>query len=222
MNDYFNSLEENFKAEANTVRAQQQSAYMRNQFAFFGLTSPERKLLSRPFLLRESLAPKSELKKSVEYLFSKDERDFQHFALDLAYKYIKLQEINDIEIYEHMILNKSWWDTIDFIAPKLVAQYFINFPEQRDVCVNKWIESNNIWLQRSAILFQLKYKDKMDTVFLEYVINKLNGGNEFFINKAIGWILREHAKLDSNWVIDFVDRTELSNLSRREALKHFS
>lgn len=81
-----------------------------------------------------------------------------------------------------MVINKSWWDTIDFIAPKLIGEYFKVYPKQRDKYVRKWIASENIWLQRSSILFQLNYKDNFDTEFLTLVINSLPGSKDFFIH----------------------------------------
>lgn len=118
-----------------------------------------------------------------------------------------------------MVTHKSWWDTVDFIAAKLMGEYFTKFPEQRAIYVKKWIDSNNIWLQRCALLFQLKYKENLDTALLGAVINSLLGSKEFFINKAIGWILREYSKTNPNWVMEFANKTALGNLSKKEALR---
>jgi 3-methyladenine DNA glycosylase AlkD len=125
----------------------------------------------------------------------------------------------DINLFEFMIIHKSWWDTIDFIAPKLVGRYFNLYPNKRDSTIQKWLASNNIWLQRSSILFQLNYKDELDKEFLSYIINSLLDSKEFFINKAIGWILRQHSKIDPVWVKEFVNNTKLDRLSHKEALK---
>ena len=118
-----------------------------------------------------------------------------------------------------MVTHKSWWDTVDFIAVKLMGAYFITYPDQKKVCISKWLKSNNIWLQRSALLFQLKYKSAIDTQLLSSSINYLLGSKEFFINKAIGWILREYSRTNPIWVMAFVDKTALSNLSKKEALR---
>ena len=112
-----------------------------------------------------------------------------------------------------MVLN------LHFIAVNLLGSYFKKYPEQIEIYVEKWLKSNNIWLQRSAVLFQLKYKQQLDTELLSYVINNLLGSKEFFINKAIGWILREYGKTNPKWVLEFIDKTTLSNLSRREAVR---
>lgn len=118
-----------------------------------------------------------------------------------------------------MITHKSWWDTIDFIASNLVGAYFKHFPEVKVNTIKKWLASENIWKQRTALLFQLKYKDQLDTSLLKYIIISLLGSDEFFINKAIGWILREYSKTNPEWVLSFTAENKLDKLSQREALK---
>ena len=97
--------------------------------------------------------------------------------------------------------------------------YFKLYPEQRQIYVKNWLASGNFWLQRSAILFQLKYKDQVDTEMLSHVITSLLGSKEFFINKAIGWMLREYSKTNPSWVVNFAERHKLEKLSQKEALK---
>jgi 3-methyladenine DNA glycosylase AlkD len=119
-----------------------------------------------------------------------------------------------------MVTNKSWWDTVDFIAVKLIGNYFKVFPELKEDYINKWIASENIWLQRSALLFQLKYKKDLDPKLMAYTIKQLLGSKEFSVNKAIGWVLREYGRTNPNWVLDFVNTTStISNLSKKEALR---
>lgn len=219
MLEYIQTLEEEFQRKANKTIAVQQKAYMRNQFEYFGLKTPTRKDVSKPFLLKNSLPKKEALHEIIKLLWQKSEREFIYFAHALVFKY-KVQFVKeDLALFEYMVVNKSWWDSIDFIAPNLLAHYFKMFPEMRDKTIKRWLKSDNIWLQRSCILFQLKYKADLDTEFLSYVINELLDSNEFFINKAIGWILREYGKTDPGWVVAFCEKTELSNLSRKEALR---
>ena len=192
---------------------------MKNNFEFYGIKAPDRRVIQRPFLLSAFLPPKSELETIIRSLWSKPQREYQYFAQELLAKYVKQLEKEDIKLLEFLVENKSWWDTVDFIAPKLIGEYFKIYPNQRDIYVNKWLKTENIWLQRSAILFQLKYKNQLDTEVLERVINALLGSNESFINKAIGWILREYSKTNPAWVIEFAKNTSLHKLSRREGLR---
>jgi 3-methyladenine DNA glycosylase AlkD len=155
----------------------------------------------------------------IKELWKKPEREYQYFAQELAFKYIYQPNTEDIDWYEYMVVRKSWWDTVDFIANKLMGKYFKAFPDQRKVYVQKWLDSDNIWLQRSALLFQLKYKKDLDRDLLAFTIKTLLPTKEFFINKAIGWVLREYSRTNPNWVLEFVNKTPLNPLSRREALK---
>ena len=219
---YIEVLQKEFVGASNNVLALQQKAYLKNKFEHLGLTATVRRELQRPFLSKAYLPDKKEAFEIVKLLWSAGRREYQHFAQELFFKYAKQFEEEDLKLIEYIIVHDSWWDTIDFIATKIVAQYFLSFPEKRDEVISRWIESGDLWLRRSAILFQLKYKDQLDIVFLTSVIDRLIPSKEFFINKAIGWILREYAKTHPDWVQEYVAQTPLSNLSKREALKHFA
>ncbi|TLX77797.1 DNA alkylation repair protein [Labilibacter sediminis] len=217
--DYIITLEKEFLFNANAEYAVDQKKYLKDKFEFFGMKTPKRREVQKPFLQKEFLPPKDQLTSLIKELWLKPQREFQYFALDLAYKYRKQLEFDDIKLFEFMILNKSWWDTVDGVAPKLVSDYFLKFPEQRDVYTQKWLESGNIWLQRSCVIWQLSFKEDLDTEYLSIVIKSLLGSKEFFINKAIGWMLRQYSRTNPAWVLDFVESTELNNLSKREALR---
>jgi len=217
---YTQELQRIFQENSNPTRAIQQVKYMKDRFVFYGLTSPERRKLQAPFLVKEYLPEKEEAFTIVKKLWSKPQRELHYFAQELTHKYQKQVVVSDIELYEFLITNNSWWDTVDFIAANLVGNYFKYFPNQREVVIEKWMNSGNIWLQRTCVIFQLKYKQETDTKILSNCINQLLGSKDFFINKAIGWALREYSKIDANWVIDFVENhNKLANLSKREALR---
>lgn len=219
MDQYINTLQLELEKKANAVVAIKQKEYVRNQFEFYGLKTTERREVQKPFLVAEYLPNKEDLNGLVKLLWSKPQREYHHFSQELVFKYCKQFVENDIHLLEYMVTHKSWWDTVDFIANKLMGSYFKRFPNQVDIYVQKWLNSNNIWLQRSALLFQLKYKNDLDTEVLSYCINSLLGSNEFFINKAIGWVLREYSRTNPEWVVAFVSKTTLSTLSKREALR---
>ena len=219
MNDFINRLKTEFEQNANPEIALKQKAYMKNQFEFYGIKTPVRRKIQKHFFAKKYLPPKIKLETIIKTLWEKPEREYQYFSQELTFRYINQFERKDIALFEFMIINKSWWDTIDFIAPKLVGEYFKIYPEQRNTFIEKWIVSNNIWLQRTAILFQLNYKSDLDKDFLAYVINSLLGSKEFFINKAIGWILRQYSRFNPNWVIEFTKQTQLDKLSYKEALR---
>jgi 3-methyladenine DNA glycosylase AlkD len=217
--EYTISLSEIFYQNKNYKIAKSQEAYMRNQFPFLGITSTIRKELQKPFLKKNTLPPKNNLSDIVYILWKKPEREFHYFAQDLVRRYTKEYCIEDIELFEFMATNNSWWDTVDIIAPNIMGSYFKLYYKKREKYIFKWLESENIWLQRCAILFQLRYKEELDTKLLSNIILYLNSSNEFFIQKAIGWILREYSKTNSKWVLEFVDKNSLATLSKKEAFR---
>ena len=192
---------------------------MKNQFDFFGIQTPIRRKIQQPFFDKKHLPTKSYSFKIIKTLWGKQEREFQLFGQELIHKYHKKFEVKDLHFFEYMITHKSWWDTVDFIAVHLVGEYFKLYPELKNKVIKKWIASNNMWLQRTAIIFQLKYKNNIDTNLLSFTINKLLNSKEFFINKAIGWMLREYSKTNPIWVVAFCNKTNLHSLSKREALR---
>ena len=219
MNEFVQTLELELKRNSNAIIAAGQKAYMRNQFEFYGITTPLRREIQKQFLAKSYLPPKTDIEEIVKTLWNKPQREFQFIAQELVFKYTHQFDKYDIALLEFMVTNKSWWDTVDYIAVKLIGAYFTRFPEQLDIYIDKWLASRNIWLQRCCLLYQLKSKDKMDTQRLQYIIQKLLGSKEFFINKAIGWVLREYSKTNPKWVRDFTENNDLANLSRREALR---
>lgn len=220
--DYTSIIINSFRKASNPEIAKGQSAYMKNHFEFYGLKSPERKQLQRLFFKKDELLKKEKLPEVIKKLWEAPQRELQYCGQELALKYIKNQEEKDIHLYEYMITHKSWWDTVDFIASNLVSRYFKTYPDNKwDTC-QKWLLSEHLWLQRTSLLFQLKYKNNLDTELLEHNIKFLLDSNEFFINKAIGWILREYSKTNSEWVLAFVEKHDLHKLSKREALKWLS
>jgi 3-methyladenine DNA glycosylase AlkD len=216
---YVTDIIEVFQASANSEIAEKQKAYMRGRSEYFGLTSPVRREIQKPILLKQWLPPKEELHDIVKELWAQPQRELQYFAQELTFKYKKDFGEKDMELFEHIALNKSWWDTIDFISPKLMGHYFTLYPELRKSYVTKWNKTDSIWLRRCSLIFQLFYKDQMDTDLMTQAIESNLGSKEFFINKAIGWILRNYSRVNPEWVMDFAESHELSRLSEREALR---
>lgn len=219
MNKNILDLEKIFIDNSDDRNAIPMARYMKNRFGFLGLQNPQRKELQKYFLLKENLPELSELDEIARYLWKQPYREFQYFAIDLLKKYQQQTTPEFIELYEWMIINKSWWDTVDLIAARLIGDHFLRFPDQVSDKIFAWMKSDNIWLQRTCLLFQLRYKDKTDQMLMGRIIMKLNDQTEFFTQKAIGWALREYSKTDRSSVINFVENNPLSKLSKREALK---
>ncbi len=219
-NEYTSVLIESLKREANPERAKSMKAYMRNQFEFYGIPAPKRKELAKFFFLRENRPAINELELVINELWNVPQREVQFIAMELVDKYKKDLTKEHFNLLEMMIIEKSWWDTVDYIAASLVGNLYLRFPEEGRKYIAKWRESGNFWLVRTCIIFQLKYKDEVDEELLFSLIRENSSDNEFFIRKAIGWSLRQYGKFKPERVEWFVDNHELSGLSRREALKH--
>jgi 3-methyladenine DNA glycosylase AlkD len=191
---------------------------MKNLFSFLGIQKPMRTELSKDFLKEKCRNPQIDWD-FVDLMFDMEEREFQYLALEYLGKMQKKLQKEDIYKIERLIQLKSWWDTVDTLAP-LVGVLCIKYPELKEEHVKDWITHNNIWLNRVSIIFQLKYKNDVDTDFLSRAILSNKATKEFFINKAIGWALRQYSKSNADWVRVFLAENELHSLSVREARKY--
>lgn len=205
---------------SNEEIASGQAAYMRNQFAFFGVKTPERKTIQKELFQTFLLPPIEELDEVIQFLWDQPQRELQHSAMDLVDKYRRRFRREDLSLLEYMVSHKQWWDTIDTVATKLMGSYFKMYPDERLPTVKRWLKGDDFWLHRCGILFQLKYKRDTDTDLLATAILPVRQSNEFFIQKAIGWVLREYRKTNPEWVDAFLNALDFKPLSRREALKH--
>ena len=192
--------------------------YMRNQFDFIGVKSVARREVMRVGVRDLGIPEQGEWPKWIAEMWGA-ERELQYIAMDLLKRRKRHLTEANLPLLEWMITNKSWWDTVDIIAPHLVGAVFRN-TTLRDQWCEKWMNDGNLWLLRSTIIFQLGYKDQTDRDFLMAVIEASMHHSDFFIRKAIGWALRQYARVDADWVKRTVDLLPLAPLSRREALKH--
>jgi 3-methyladenine DNA glycosylase AlkD len=214
------ALTQHFSQYENAERAQKQSAYLRDQFQFFGITTPQRRSVQKAFMKKAFVDTPQKRREAVETLWKLPQREMHYFMQELFFKVARELEPDEIELIEYMITHHSWWDTVDFIAPKIASVYFQKYQQQCATVTQRWAGSGNIWLIRSAIIFQLYHKEKTDVTILAERIESQLGSKEFFINKAIGWALRQYARTNPKWVKQFVAQTHLSPLSCREATKY--
>jgi 3-methyladenine DNA glycosylase AlkD len=219
MHSYIEDIATIFKANANTERAAWSKAYMLNQFEFYGLVTAKRRKLSKTYMQNNTLTSLQEIEAIVKECFEQTEREYQYFAIELMHFYKKLWKPSSIKILEYCLVHKSWWDSVDHVASECLTIYFTRFPSKIEPITSKWNQSNNIWLQRSSILFQKAFKAETNVELLSQYILHCATSKEFFIQKAIGWALREYSKTNPSWVNNFVATNNLAALSKREALK---
>ena len=215
----FNKLYEEMIQHKNEEQAQKMSKYMLNKFEYIGIKTPERRKIFKNFFSKY----KNEEKIDWEFVnkcWENKHREFQYVAADYLKNMKDKLTIDDIPKFKQLILKKSWWDTIDNLDMTIGALAL------KDSNVNKilleWSLDENIWLRRIAIDHQLLRKEKTNTELLEKILKNNLGQTEFFINKAIGWALRDYSKTNSEWVKNFIEENKenMAKLSIKEASKY--
>lgn len=195
------------------------SAYMRDQFPFLGIRSPKRKALCKKYFKQ------AKKEKQVDWSFvyncwKQDYREYQYVATDYLLLMKKDLTVSDVPKIKELAISKSWWDTIDGLDG-VIGEIALSYPEVNETML-EWSTDENFWLKRIAIDHQLSRKAKTNTDLLEEIIKNNFGQTEFFINKAIGWSLREYSKTNPEWVRDFIKNyhEKLAPLSIKEASKY--
>lgn len=211
---------EKFESNRNKELAGPMAAYMKNHFPFLGIKSPLRKQLLKEHFAEYALPEPKQLFDEVWKLYNLPEREYQYAAIALIEKMKKQLTPDDFPVLQLLIETRSWWDSVDSIAPHFVGQLVKMDRAYGDKVMLKWSRSDNMWINRSAILHQLKFKHQTDPKLLFTIIKQHTDSKEFFIQKAIGWVLREYAKTNPDIVKEFVEGNSLKPLSKREALKH--
>ncbi len=219
MHPYVKSVQTLFTSHANPVAAVPMKRYMRDQFEYLGLKSPQFGALRNEHLDKHGLPLLADLDIILREFWQLPEREFQYVATSLLGRLEEQLPPEFIETLEYLLVTKSWWDTVDTLSTGVVGTHFKRYLDVRETTLTKWRKSENFWLRRSAILFQLNYKGETDFPLLCEIICENLGSKEFFINKAIGWALRQHTRVDPGAVREFVAATPLHPLSAREALK---
>ena len=220
MHPYVASLKTLFEQNADAAQAAPMKKYMRDQFEYLGIKTPKNVALQKEFFEEHGFPQLSELELVLRDLWSLPQREFQYVAVGLLGRFNEQIPAKFIKTIEYMIVTKSWWDTVDSISGGTLGVHFRRFPDVREKYLVKWRASDNFWLRRATLLFQLNYKKETNFDLLCEIISENLGSKEFFINKAIGWSLRQYARVDPKAVTKFVKSTALHPLSRREAMKH--
>ena len=194
---------------------------MRNHFSFFGIKTEDRRQIFKAICKENQLEISENARAIALELFEKNEREYHYCSIEIIKKQLKGNyKKEDIHLIEKLIITNSWWDSVDTIAKYILGEYLLEFPLETKKVIEHFSNSENMWLNRSAIIFQLGYKKKTDFDLLLSECEKHKNSNEFFIQKAIGWALREYGKTDPKSVKNFVINTNLTPLSYKEALKN--
>lgn len=217
---FCSDLEADFRKASNSELAIPMENYMKNNFSYFGIKTEQRRAIFKSNYEQNKVEVKSNFRAIALELFRMKEREFHQTAIDLLVKEFKKNYVlEDIQLIEKLIITNSWWDSVDTIAKYILGGYLLQFPSETLKVIERFSNSENMWLNRSAILFQLSYKEKTNFEILKSECEKHKDSNEFFIQKAIGWALRDYSRFNPKGVEAYVNSTNLKPLSRREALR---
>lgn len=214
-------LKDAFATAGDPERAADMRRYMRDQFAFFGVPAPERRAIARRVLGPLGAPSASDLEILGPLAWAVDEREVQHTAVDLLVRHVQIARPELLAVVGQLVTTKSWWDTVDPLAANVVGPLVRSHPSLVWI-LDSWIDGDELWLARTAILHQLGYKDDTDTERLFGYSLAWASCPDFFARKAIGWALRQYARTDPDAVRRFLAEhgDVLSPLSVREAAKH--
>lgn len=217
---FITTIKQFFEANENVPYGQKQSDYLKNNFPCYGIQTKARREILKHCTTTHKEEIKSNFRNICWELYQFPHREMHQAAIDIFIKEIKKNyQVEDIALIEKLIITNSWWDSVDTLAKYAVGGYLETFPEKTYTIIEEFSNSENMWLNRTAILFQLGYKGKTDFDILISECEKHKHSNEFFIQKAIGWALREYSSINPSGVLDYVNRTNLKPLSRKEAIR---
>jgi 3-methyladenine DNA glycosylase AlkD len=207
------------------VKAQAMQAYMKSSMPYHGVPTPLLRELCKATFAKLQFATAPDWQAQILDLWRGARfREERYGALHLAgdKRWQPFQTLSAMKMYEEMIVTGAWWDYVDDIASHRVGPLLRDHPAPMRRKMLSWSKSNNLWKRRTAILCQLGFKAETDLELLYACIHPSLGSREFFLQKAIGWALRQYAWTDGAEIKKYVqlNRDRLSNLSRREALKN--
>jgi 3-methyladenine DNA glycosylase AlkD len=195
------------------------AAYMKTSMPFYGVPKPAREQIYRELKKRFAVSNRKDYERAVLGLWQLPHREEKYFALDVARIWRDFIVPDSMPLYRRLIEEGAWWDFVDEVASHLVGTVLLHSRKEIAPIMDRWIEDADIWIRRTAIISQLKHKDKTDRVRLFRYCLAQAAEKDFFIRKAIGWVLRQYAYTAPDRVRDFItrNRSKLSPLTYREA-----
>ena len=223
MRALLSSLRRELKSLGSTSKARQMKAYMKSEMAFHGVPAPAVRAITKTVFADCSLS-QDEWEETVLYLWRRARFREERYAVQYfcgEKRWTAYQQPRAMRVYEEMIDSGAWWDHVDNLAVR-VGEILRAYPVEMKPLMRAWSEGPSLWRRRTSIICQLRFKMNTDLELLYSCIEASMDSSEFFLQKAIGWSLREYAWSNPDEVKRFVEanRDRLSPLSRREALKH--
>ncbi|MCF7805393.1 MAG: DNA alkylation repair protein [Candidatus Marinimicrobia bacterium] len=213
-------LIEEMERNRDPEKAKPMQAYMKTDQPFYGIQAKPRREIFRKAKRKFPIDSREEWEQVGRQLWTGEHREEMYMALEVAERYKQFRDEEAMPLFEYLAETAPHWDTLDWIAGKLISSLILAHREFESK-LREWRESENLWMRRASLLAHLKHKEETNTELLAKSVLLLAHEDEFFIRKAIGWVLRDYSYANPDWVQEFVDKhaAELSGLSRREALK---
>jgi len=204
-------------------KATQMQAYMKTTMPFHGVQKAARAPVLRQLVREYRVGSGPEYREMVLGVWTLPHREEKYLALGYARHFTLFIDPLQLPLYKRLIIEAAWWDLVDEVATKLIRHLVLEFPNESWPVVDTWVEDEDIWLRRSAIICQVGAKERTDPARLFSYCESRASEKGFFIRKAIGWALREYSKTDPLAVAAFVNShaSDLSGLSFREASRLF-
>jgi 3-methyladenine DNA glycosylase AlkD len=219
MEEDFEKLIRDFERNCHETRAEGMSKYMRFQFPFYGIQQPLRKQIQHFFILHSRKYGVNFIIDLTKRLWDKEERECQYTAIDLINAHKNNMNVTHVEHIKRLILSKSWWDTVDLLGSGVIGFLVKKHSAPLKRLMIEWSKSDELWLQRTALIHQLRYKEHTDIELMEIILQNTMSNEDFFIQKAIGWSLRQYAYTNPTYVKYVIEAYSIKGLAKREALK---
>jgi 3-methyladenine DNA glycosylase AlkD len=210
-------------AVAVPANAPAMQAYMKSAMPFHGVSARDLRATCRRVFADLELPDAATWRRQVlEVWRGAGFREERYAAIELSglRRAVAFHDLDALPMYEEMIVSGAWWDLVDSLAKHRLGLLLRRHPALVRTALLEWSCCDNLWKRRSAILCQLAFKDDTDLDLLCACLAPSLDSREFFLQKAVGWALRQHAWTDPDWVRAYVQGHELRPLSRREALKN--
>jgi 3-methyladenine DNA glycosylase AlkD len=208
---------------ADPDKAEPMQAYMKTDQPFYGVQAKPRRDSFKAIAKQFKAISRPEYEQIIFELWQSSHREAMYQALEVAQHFKKYRDPGSWPIYERLVRTASHWDTLDEVARNLISA-LVRQHREFEARLVEWAEDDNFWVRRASLLAHLKHKAQTNTVLLAETILKLAPEKEFFIRKAIGWVLRDYSYTNPAWVRQFVEQhaAQLSSLSQQEALKQIN
>lgn len=217
------AIRETLHVSGDKVYARRMRAYMKEKFEFYGLSAGDRRILTKDLIKESRTLSVDHRFELAESLWQEPYRECHYTAMDVLSTVESKIDHTYLQRVEELITTHSWWDTVDWLASHLVGQICREYRAEGELYLMEWLNSDDIWLNRTCLIHQLFYKEAANFEKLKDYIFALEHKNEFFIQKVIGWALRQYSKSNAYEVEEYIrDHPAMSNLARREGLKHIN